>query len=388
MTNPPATTALDLTREAFQQELVQADARWNKRKTELDSLVSRLPLLLFGFGGKGQMLANHIQKHIQRELVVFDTSAHKRELAQSQGFKVLDSLTPDVLSQFAVILGACQAQLEQKQLAGNNYIYYEEAACLFESALLEHLAPDFQDYVLPHADELFVVYKALSPESRANMLAVLVFRLSHDPSDLKFTRKPNNAMWLDVPVKWRRRPYDTFLDVGAFDGDTLRMFHDTFACSRGIAVEANTSLFNDIHKVGLNYREGINILPFAAWSKCTQLNFEEVRYGMIKVTEDEKGSLKAAPIDNFVSEKVDVLKMDIEGAEAKALEGCTVLLDTCMPDLALAAYHRPEDFVALYAQLKSYGYAENKFQWHFAHYSDCLDDSIFYIICSTSIDDI
>jgi FkbM family methyltransferase len=386
MTNLSITNAQELTHEAFQIKLEQADSRWKHRKIELDSLVSRLPLLLFGFGGKGQALAHHIQKHLHRELVVFDKSVQKRELAQSQGFLVVDELTQDVLSQHSVILGACQAQLEQKQVAGTNYIYYEEATCLFGSALLEHLATDFEDYILPHVDDLFDVFKCLTPESRLNFLAVLVFRLSHDPADLQSTRKLNKDMWLDIPAKWRRRPYDTILDVGAFDGDTLRMFQDTFSCSRGIAVEANTSFFDDIHKASLNFCKGVDILPIAAWSKCTQLNFVEVRYGMIKVTEDANGSLKAAPIDGFVSEKVDVLKMDIEGAEAKALEGCTVLLDTWKPDLALAAYHRPEDFVALYAQLKKYGYTDSEFQWHFVHYSDCLDDSIFYIIRRSTID--
>ncbi|MCP9860379.1 MULTISPECIES: FkbM family methyltransferase [unclassified Cyanobium] len=386
MTNPSTTNAQELTREAFQLELEQADARWKQRKIELDSLVSRLPLLLFGFGGKGQTLAHHIQKHIQRELVIFDTSAHKRELAQSQGFKVLDMLTPDVLSQFAVVLGACQAQLEQKQVAGKNYIYYQEAACLFAAPHLENLALDFQNYVIPHADELFEVLRGLSPQSRESMLAVLVFRLSLDPSALKSSRQPDKNMWLDIPTKWRRRSYDTFLDVGAFDGDTLSMFQDTFSCQRGIAVEANTSLFADILKIGEKFPKGIDILPIAAWSKRTQLNFEEVRFGMIKVTEDEQGSLKAAPIDDFVSEQIDVLKMDIEGAEAKALEGCTELLNTWKPDLAIAAYHRPEDFVALYAQLKKYGFYRREYQWHFVHYSDCLDDSIFYVIRSAPMD--
>ena len=118
----------------------------------------------------------------------------------------------------------------------------------------------------------------------------------------------------------------------------------------------------------------------AAWSKKTRLNFEEVRFGMIKVTEDEQGPLQAAPIDEFVSERIDVLKMDIEGAESKALEGSTKLLKFWKPDLALAAYHRPDDFINLYAQLGSVGYQEGNYEWHFAHYSDCLDDSILYVI--------
>jgi FkbM family methyltransferase len=386
MPSPSSPNCTMLTREAFQQELELAVARWKQRKVELDSLVSNFPLLLFGFGGKGQCLGHHIQKHVQKELVVFDTSVHKRELARSQGFKVLDALTPDLLSQFAIILGACQAQLEQKEVAGRNYIYYQEAACLFAAPHLEYLALDFQEYIIPHADELFDVYKVMSPESRESMLAVLVYRLSLDPSDLKSTRRPNRNMWLDIPTQCRHRAYDTFLDVGAFDGDTLNMFQDTFSCQRGIAVEANTSLFDSILKVAEKYPNGIEILPIAAWSKRTQLTFEEVRFGMIKVSEDDKGSLKAAPIDDLLSEQIDILKMDIEGAESKALVGCSQVLSTWQPDLAIAAYHRPEDFVALSAQLSEYDFYSSEFQWHFAHYSDCLDDSIFYLIRSAPID--
>lgn len=381
MQNSTVTPPFTLSRAAFLEKLHHADARWKQRKIALDLMVSQLPLLLFGFGDKGQMLAHHIQKHTQKELVVFDTSPQKRALAQSHGFKVVDALTADVLSQSAVILGACQAQQAQMQNVGKNYIYYLEAACLLGAPHLENLALDFQDYVLAHASELFDVAKGLSPESQENMLAVLAFRLSLDPSDLQSTRKPANAMWLDMTAQSRRRPYDNFLDVGAFGGDTLRMFQDAFACHRGVAVEANATLFDDIRRVGERYPKGIEILPIAAWSKRTRLNFEEVPgfAGMFKVAEDEQGALQAAPIDDFVSERIDVLKMDIEGAEAKALEGCIGLLKTWKPDLAIAAYHRPEDFVALYAQLGRYGYQEGDFAWHFAHYSDCLDDSIFYV---------
>jgi len=378
---------VNLSLDEFMDGLHHAQSRWKHRKIELDNMISRLPLLLFGYGGKGQALAQHIKNNTEIELVIFDASIEKRALAKSQGFKIIDELTNDVLSKMAVILGACQAQLEQKETVGHNYIYYQEAACLLGAAHLENLASDFQDYVLKHARELFQVVKWLSTESQENILAVLKFRLSLDPSDLHITRKPNRDMWLDVLTKSRKRPYDTFLDVGAFDGDTLRMFQDSFSCLRGIAVEANAELFEDIRLVEKKYALGVNILPMAAWSKRTRLNFEEVRFGMIKVIEDENGGLQASAIDDFVSERIDVLKMDIEGAECKALEGCIELLNRWKPDLAIAAYHRPEDFVALFAQLGRYGYQKEDFKWNFAHYSDCIDDSIFYVtrIASTGI---
>lgn len=379
MNNSHATDSLALNRESFTDTLRAANLRWQRRKEVLEEMVNHLPLLLFGFGGKGQMLAKHIQKHAKRYLTIFDSSAEKRQVAKAQGFKVVDSITKDECSRWAIILGACQAQKEQQEHVGPNYIYYQEAAYLFEAPHLEYLARDFQHHVLAHSNELFEVARSLSASSQHNMLAALAFRLSLDPSDLVQTRKPNSSMWLDILVECRQRAYDTFLDVGAFDGDTLRIFHDTFDCQRGIAVEANASLFDAIRLVGHKYPKGMEILPTAAWSKRTRLNFEEVRFGMIKVTEDARGVLQASPIDDHISESIDVLKMDIEGAESKALEGCTNLLLKSRPDLAIAAYHRPEDFLDIHSQLGRYGYHDDSFEWHFAHYSDCLDDSILYV---------
>ena len=379
MQNSILTPPSSFSRSSFLEKLSNAESRWQERKIGLDVMISKLPLVLFGFGGKGQMMAHHIQKHSQKELYIFDTSPHKRALARSQGFNVLDVLTADMLSKSAVILGACQAQLAQKKIVGMNYIYFQEAASVLGAPHLENLAMDFQEYVLTHANELYDVTKSLSPESQENMLAVLMFRLSLDPRDLQSSRRPNNLMWLDMLTQFRRRPYETFLDVGAFDGDTLRLFQETFSCNRGIAVEANARLFKDIQRASEKYAKGIEILPIAAWSKKTRLSFEEVRFGMIKVTEDEAGPLSAAPMDDFISERIDIIKMDIEGAEAKALEGSTNLLKLWKPDLAIAAYHRPEDFISLYSQLKKYGYQAGDFEWHFAHYSDCFDDSIFYV---------
>jgi FkbM family methyltransferase len=132
--------------------------------------------------------------------------------------------------------------------------------------------------------------------------------------------------------------------------------HDRFQCVKGIAVEANPSLFDSIHQVAERYLNGVDILPSAAWSKKTRLQFKEVRGGMIQVTESLEGELNAAPIDDYLRERIDCIKMDIEGAESEALSGCKQTVSVSRPDLAIAAYHRPEDLVTLPAQLQDMGY--------------------------------
>ena len=380
MNNQFADVSHAFTRKEFLETLARASDRWKLRKKSLEILVSQFTLLLFGFGGKGQVLAHHIRNNTQNDLYIYDACSEKRALARALGFKVIDEIAPHLLSKWVVILGACQAQLEQKKIAGNNYIYYQEASVLFGAPYLENLAVEFSEYILKNTNELFEVAINLNLEAQKNFLAVLTFRLSLDPTDLHSTRSPGNSMWIDIPSQFRNRSYDNFLDVGAFDGDTLNLFQDTFSCRRGIAVEANTKLFDQIRSVSSKYPEGIKILPIAAWSKAASLNFKDLGFGMIKITEDVKGPIQDAPIDDFVSERIDILKMDIEGAESQALEGSTKLLLVGIPDLAIAAYHRPSDFVNLFWQLGRYGYHDGNFEWHFAHYSDCIDDSIFYVI--------
>jgi FkbM family methyltransferase len=380
MNNQFADVSQAFTRKEFLETLDRASDRWKLRKKSLEILVAQFTLLLFGFGGKGQVLAHHIRDNTQNDLYIYDTCSEKRALARSLGFQVVDEMFPHSLTKFAVILGACQAQLEQKKIAGNNYIYYQEASVIFGAPYLENLAVESSEYILKNSNELYEVAINLNLEAQKNFLAVLTFRLSLDPTDLHSTRSPSNSMWVDIPSQFRNRSYDNFLDVGAFDGDTLNLFQDTFSCRRGIAVEANTKLFDQIRSVSSKYTEGIKILPIAAWSKSSSLNFKDLGFGMIKIIEDVKGTLQAAPIDDFVSERIDFLKMDIEGAESQALEGSTKLLTCWKPDLAIAAYHRPSDFVNLFRQLGRYGYHDGNFEWHFAHYSDCIDDSIFYVI--------
>ena len=64
----------------------------------------------------------------------------------------------------------------------------------------------------------------------------------------------------------------------------------------------------------------------------------------------DEGEVKVSvdAIDNFVGDsKIDLIKMDVEGAELKALEGAKKILKRDKPFLALSAYHRKEDLITL-----------------------------------------
>lgn len=57
----------------------------------------------------------------------------------------------------------------------------------------------------------------------------------------------------------------------------------------------------------------------------------------------------------FRDQKIDFIKMDIEGAERKALQGASRLLERWMPKLAVCTYHNAEDEEVIRAWLETVG---------------------------------
>src|SRR5690348_364215 len=109
----------------FDKILKSAENRFHKRITELEKLVSAKSVYLFGYGGKGRMLAWQIKQSWDTNVIVYDSSPKVRDLAEKEGFATVSSPETFRQSEYGVILGACQAQIEQAAIVQHNYIYYQ-----------------------------------------------------------------------------------------------------------------------------------------------------------------------------------------------------------------------------------------------------------------------
>jgi FkbM family methyltransferase len=367
--------------DEFHDIFMHASKLWDKRRLDLAALLSNGVVNLVGYGGKGGAMARQLRLSHGVDVRIFDQSSERLKLAEADGFEILgpdDSFGGNI----GTILAACQHQREQKAFFPKNAIYFQEAAYFFDLPHVSNGAADFQKSVIQNARQLYDFYSQLDVRSREVFMSVLSFRCTGDPTCLWKHRSPVVEMWLDVPDLLKARSYKSVLDVGAYDGDTLLAFSKRFAPARALAVEANLDLLPAIKEAGTSYPFGVEIMPMAAWSSSARLSFEEVRFGMVRVLETEEGDLVAKPMDEFFDEEIDFLKMDIEGSEVQALLGAERLLKAHKPDLAIAAYHRPDDFFQISEAISNLGYADGSFTWHIGHYSDCLDDTIFYAIRS------
>jgi FkbM family methyltransferase len=86
-------------------------------------------------------------------------------------------------------------------------------------------------------------------------------------------------------------------------------------------------------------------------------------------------------IDDFIKEKnikkLDFIKMDIEGSELKVLQGAKNSLIKYKPKLAIASYHRYDDYYKIPKFLNELGIG---YKFYFANYTLGFTDTIIYAI--------
>jgi FkbM family methyltransferase len=78
--------------------------------------------------------------------------------------------------------------------------------------------------------------------------------------------------------------------------------------------------------------------------------------------------------ENNVS-RIDMIKMDIEGAEADALAGAQRVVQEFNPNLAISVYHKPDDIWSLPLQIKK---LHPEYRLSFSHHSPLAWESVVY----------
>lgn len=160
---------------------------------------------------------------------------------------------------------------------------------------------------------------------------------------------------------------DCVIDGGSCWGDaTLFFAHEAGAAGKVYSFEfipENLEILTTNLHMNKELALRVEIIQRALWSASgEQLSYSYngpascVREG--NVDESEK-TITTVTIDDFVAEqnmpKVDFIKMDIEGAELRAIQGASQTIKRHQPKLAISLYHNVSDFVNIPAYIASLG---------------------------------
>jgi FkbM family methyltransferase len=176
---------------------------------------------------------------------------------------------------------------------------------------------------------------------------------------------------------------DIVIDGGAYDGDTVKSFMKYAECKRIIALEPSPNNFSALLKNTQRYSPKMTYLKQGLWHKPDTIKFIQhpetptgnhvAVYGEISI---ETISIDRLMIDLGIP-AIDLIKMDIEGSELKALEGAQECIKKFKPKLQISIYHNMEDLWSIPLFVNN---LKPQYRFFIGHHSHDAHESILYAI--------
>lgn len=187
----------------------------------------------------------------------------------------------------------------------------------------------------------------------------------------------------------KAEPGDYVIDAGGCWGDTALYFANAVGAEGKVFsfefIPSNVKVFRQNLALNPNLASRIQIVEKAVWNESDIALYYDDNGPGSKVgftpQNAQKDSVSTLCIDDLVGgsnlEKLDFIKMDIEGAEPHALQGARKTLERFKPKLAIAIYHSLDDFVEIPRFLDSLGLG---YKFYLGHYTIHLEETILYAV--------
>lgn len=99
--------------------------------------------------------------------------------------------------------------------------------------------------------------------------------------------------------------------------------------------------------------------------------------GASKISNEGNTVVDTDTIDNVLDGRsVTFIKMDIEGAEYRALLGAEKTIKKYHPRMALSVYHKPQDIIEIPTLLLEYN---DSYRFALRQYSSLADETVLYV---------
>jgi FkbM family methyltransferase len=220
-------------------------------------------------------------------------------------------------------------------------------------------------------------------KSRVEFAAQIQWRCSLDYDCLPKEDPPAEMYYAPDLVFLNER--EVLADCGAFDGDSIRMFlESTHGRFRHIyAIEPDTknlaALGNYLASLPGDVARRISILPFGLSDRDEVVSFDASgTVGSRVVAGDGSDSIQCRRLDDILDgPQPTLIKMDIEGAEPRAIPGAAATIRDSRPILAICAYHKCEHLWTLPVLIKN---ALPEYEIFLRRYAEECWETVYYAI--------
>lgn len=317
-----------MTKEAFLRKIKKPEDNTGileKMKSQ------KLPLIIWGGGS----LAYSVRRLLRREglsITACWIDCCKRG-ERIDGIPVME--LDEIHQKYGRVNVVCgHSRYELADDVKNKYAFIEEVYCLVNVCYGQWKAITY-DFVESHVNEYFKTYELLEDEkSRECMIAYLNCKLNEDYRYL-LPCCGEKAGYFRNPF-FKMTEYEDYVDVGAYDGDTIREFLGTVSSYNNLyALEPEKDSYAKLVEYGK--REGLkNIFyfPYGSWKEDTFLCFEENEESSGIGTGE--GDLQVYRLDTLLANKrVTMIKINFLAGVAETLQGAAGILKEQKPKLAV-----------------------------------------------------
>lgn len=295
------------------------------------------PIVLYGTGNGADKTLRRLGKDGVKVSGVFSSFGFKKGKIYG-GFPVSDYDTLKEKLGDMIILVCFGSHLESvmenvKSLTKENELYIPDVPVLGEEIF------DI-GFARRNKELLEKAYNLLADENSKNVFYnIVMFKLT---GKLEYLLKAESSRE-EVFELLSLNNNESFLDLGAFVGDTVEEF---ISFSNGynsiMAVEPDKRNFKKLCENVSGY-ENVKCIN-AAVSKIKETVLISANHGRGNSAETKMTEIEALTIANLCNGfKPTFIKMDIEGSEIKAIEGGKQIIKTCSPKLHIACYHTAYD---------------------------------------------
>lgn len=301
------------------------------------------PIVLYGMGNGADKILDWCDANGVRVAAIFASDDFVRGQV-FRGYKICKYV--DVVSQYEDFLlvvafaSESPAVLEHFFALGDKHETLAPHLPLFEGDEVVSFS-----WLAKYQKELLEVYTNLADEKSREVFAhTLNYKLS---GKLAYLQSITTQREEDCRQLFHFSKDETYVDLGAYDGDTIKEFlnyTDSFY-RKIVALEPDGKNFKKIQRfvqeAGL---VNVYLLNKGIWSEEGTLSFAASGGRQSALQSDGKAEVLVDSVDHIMQEQeVSYMKLDVEGAEFEALSGAAETIGKWTPKLFVAAYHRDND---------------------------------------------
>lgn len=233
---------------------------------------------------------------------------------------------------------------------------------------------DFEDDYSTNKKEYEKVYELLADKKSKEIFEKLInFKISFDFEFMKGFTNDHENQYFDKEIIPNIENI-SFLDGGGYVGDTLKEIIKNYPDFKKIYCVEPNELHLNIAKRDFGNIKNIEFVNCGLGDKKEFIKEETINQNNCNHNYQTNN---INTIDNIVKEKIDYIKLDIEGAEQEAIKGSINTIKKYHPILAICIYHKAEDW---YKVPKLVLEIEPNYDVYLRHYMEGIYETVMYFV--------